>query len=197
MLERKYGRTERTGDKTRARLSGPAGVGDALRIGGAATDHHAKFSDLNVLCVLKEITPRELGEGEPMLALVARARPSAAAADERRGSAQLGRLLPHRISRHEGPPQGAVRRGRDRRVQVDRKFYRAQMEHELRAKLISSATAGRARSVRSGGADEAVRGFGVDVLHAGPACAGRGGRARQDGAARGGAATFATRCKWM
>src|SRR5215470_2386240 len=33
----------------------------------AAGDHHAKFSDLNVLCVLKEITPRELGEGEPIL----------------------------------------------------------------------------------------------------------------------------------
>ena len=30
-------------------------------------DHHAKFSDLNVLCVLKQITPRELGEGEPVL----------------------------------------------------------------------------------------------------------------------------------
>src|ERR1700681_1742659 len=33
----------------------------------AGEDHHAKFSDLNVLCVLKEITPRELGEGEPIL----------------------------------------------------------------------------------------------------------------------------------
>src|SRR5579862_9097802 len=33
----------------------------------AGADHHAKFSDLNVLCVLKEITPRELGEGEPVL----------------------------------------------------------------------------------------------------------------------------------
>ena len=31
-----------------------------------------KFSDLNVLCVLKEITPRELLEGEPVLQLVAR-----------------------------------------------------------------------------------------------------------------------------
>lgn len=33
----------------------------------AAGDHHEKFSDLNVLCVVKEITPRELGEAEPIL----------------------------------------------------------------------------------------------------------------------------------
>ena len=30
----------------------------------AAGDHHAKFSDLNVLCVLSEITPRELGASQ-------------------------------------------------------------------------------------------------------------------------------------
>src|SRR5262245_25545067 len=34
---------------------------------GAAGEHDARFSDLNVLCVLKEITPRELAEGEPVL----------------------------------------------------------------------------------------------------------------------------------
>src|ERR1700680_5175336 len=34
---------------------------------GASGDHNHKFSDLNVLCVLKQITPRELGEGEPIL----------------------------------------------------------------------------------------------------------------------------------
>ena len=33
----------------------------------AAGDHHRKFSDLNVLCVLKEITPRELADGEPVM----------------------------------------------------------------------------------------------------------------------------------
>ena len=30
----------------------------------AAGDHHAKFSDLNILCVLSEISPRELGASE-------------------------------------------------------------------------------------------------------------------------------------
>src|ERR1041385_5207843 len=34
---------------------------------GASSDHHGKYSDLNVLCVLKQITPRELSEGEPVL----------------------------------------------------------------------------------------------------------------------------------
>src|SRR5258706_3487548 len=34
---------------------------------GAAGNHDANFSDLNVLCVLKQITPREMGEGEPIL----------------------------------------------------------------------------------------------------------------------------------
>ncbi len=33
----------------------------------AAGDHHEKASDLNVLCVVKQITPRELGEAEPIL----------------------------------------------------------------------------------------------------------------------------------
>src|ERR1039457_2011116 len=30
----------------------------------AAGDHHAAFSDINILCVLSEISPRELGAGE-------------------------------------------------------------------------------------------------------------------------------------
>src|SRR5882757_2376633 len=30
----------------------------------AAGDHQAKFSDYNILCVLSQITPRELGAGE-------------------------------------------------------------------------------------------------------------------------------------
>ena len=30
-------------------------------------NHNPNFSDLNVLCVLKQITPRELGEGEPVM----------------------------------------------------------------------------------------------------------------------------------
>ena len=32
----------------------------------AVGDHHGRFSDLNVFCVLKQLTPRELGESEPV-----------------------------------------------------------------------------------------------------------------------------------
>lgn len=35
--------------------------------GSAASGQSDRFSDLNILCVLKEITPRELEEGEPVL----------------------------------------------------------------------------------------------------------------------------------
>jgi predicted nucleotidyltransferase len=33
----------------------------------AGGDHHPRFSDLNVLCVVKEISPRELAEAGPIL----------------------------------------------------------------------------------------------------------------------------------
>ena len=36
--------------------------------GSAATgDHHRNFSDFNVLCVLREITPRQLAASEPIM----------------------------------------------------------------------------------------------------------------------------------
>lgn len=38
-----------------------------LLYGSAAAGNSDRFSDLNVLCVLKEITPRELANGEPIL----------------------------------------------------------------------------------------------------------------------------------
>src|SRR5450756_2917389 len=38
--------------------------------GSAATgDHHADFSDINILCVLSEISPRELASGEDIFRL--------------------------------------------------------------------------------------------------------------------------------
>ncbi len=38
-----------------------------LLYGSAASGNADRFSDLNVLCVLKDITPRELASGEPIL----------------------------------------------------------------------------------------------------------------------------------
>jgi hypothetical protein len=33
---------------------------------GAGGDHSGKFSDLNILCVLSQVTPAELAESEPV-----------------------------------------------------------------------------------------------------------------------------------
>lgn len=34
---------------------------------GASQEHDTRFSDVNILCVLKELTPRELAEAEPVM----------------------------------------------------------------------------------------------------------------------------------
>ncbi len=102
---------------------------------GASANHHAKFSDLNVLCVLKEITPRELGDGEPVL----------------RWWRERGHPPPLLMSEEEVHHSAdsfpiEFRDMKDRRkvlygmdviagVRVDTKYYRAQVEHELRSKL--------------------------------------------------------------
>src|SRR5215469_13086801 len=102
---------------------------------GAGSDHHANFSDLNVLCVLKEITPRELSEAEPIL----------------RWWREQNNPLPTMMSEEEVHNSAdcfpiEFRDMKDRRkvlygpdviaeVKVEGKFYRAQIEHELRAKL--------------------------------------------------------------
>src|SRR5579864_2684809 len=99
-------------------------------------DHHHKFSDLNVLCVLKQVTPRELGEGEPIL----------------RWWREHGHPSPLLMSEEEAHNSAdcfpiEFRDMKDRRkvlygpdviadVKVDLKYYRAQIEHELRSKLL-------------------------------------------------------------
>jgi predicted nucleotidyltransferase len=101
----------------------------------AGEDHHAKFSDLNVLCVLKEITPRELGESEPIL----------------KWWREHGHPAPNIMTEEEAHHSSdcfpiEFRDMKDRRkvlygldviadVKIDEKFYRAQIEHELRSKL--------------------------------------------------------------
>jgi predicted nucleotidyltransferase len=102
---------------------------------GAGEDHHAKFSDLNVLVVLTEITPRELSETEPVL----------------KWWRETGHPAPTIMSDEEVHHSSdcfpiEFRDMKDRRkllygvdviadVKVDGRFYRAQIEHELRAKL--------------------------------------------------------------
>lgn len=102
----------------------------------AGEDHHTKFSDLNVLCVLKEITPRELGEAEPILHWWREHKhpaPTLMSEEEVHNSADC---FP--IEFRDMKDRRKVMYGVDvvADVKVDGKFYRAQIEHELRAKLL-------------------------------------------------------------
>ncbi len=102
---------------------------------GAGEDHHAKFSDLNVLCVLKEITPRELMEAEPILKWWRdhqHPSPTLMSEEEAHNSADC---FP--IEFRDMKDRRKVLFGIDviAEVSVDGKFYRAQIEHELRSKL--------------------------------------------------------------
>jgi len=105
--------------------------------GSAATgDHHEEFSDLNVLCVLTQVTPTELaacgpifkwwqGDGNPAPLLLSE--------EEVRTSTDC---FP--IEFHDMQERRRVLFGKDviDGLVIDKTFYRAQVEHELRAKLL-------------------------------------------------------------
>jgi hypothetical protein len=105
--------------------------------GSAATgDHHKEFSDLNVLCVLTQVTPPELaacapvfkwwqGDGNPAPLLLSE--------EEVRTSTDC---FP--IEFHDMQERRRVLFGKDviDGLVIDKTFYRAQVEHELRAKLL-------------------------------------------------------------
>lgn len=103
---------------------------------GAGDDHHEKFSDLNILCALTQVTPRELEDSEPIF----------------RWWREQGNPSPLLLSEHEVATstdcfaiefrdiqqQHRILYGRDviEGLEVDMSFYRAQVEHDLRAKLL-------------------------------------------------------------
>jgi hypothetical protein len=104
------------------------------------TDHHGRFSDLNVLCVLKQITPRELGESEPIFRWWKEHKhpaPLLMSEEEVHHSADC---FP--IEFHDMKDRRKMLYGPDviADVHIDSKFYRAQVEHELRAKLFRLRT---------------------------------------------------------
>jgi hypothetical protein len=106
----------------------------------AGEDFHSHFSDFNVLCVVKAVTPRLLEDAEPAM----------------RWWREKGNPAPLLLS------EGEVRTSTDcfpiefqdmverRRIlhgpdvieglEIDASFYRAQVEHELRAKLLRLRT---------------------------------------------------------
>ncbi len=105
--------------------------------GSAATgEHHAKFSDYNILCVLSEITPRELAASDHIFRwwrTQGSPAPQLLTEHEVATSTDCFAIEFHDIKRHH-----RLLYGKDvlTDLVVDNSFYRAQVEHDLRAKLL-------------------------------------------------------------
>jgi hypothetical protein len=102
----------------------------------AAGDHQENFSDYNILCVLSEITPRELEAGEDIFRWwreQCSPAPLLLTEHEVATSTDCFAIEFLDIQRHH-----RILFGKDviTPLEVDHSFYRAQVEHELRAKLL-------------------------------------------------------------
>ena len=102
----------------------------------AAGDHHGEYSDFNVLCVLSQVTPAELGACEPVFRWwreQGNAAPLLLSEEEVRTSTDC---FP--IEFHDMKERRQVLFGKDviETLAIDNVFYRAQVEHDLRAKLL-------------------------------------------------------------
>lgn len=103
---------------------------------GATGNHHEHFSDLNVLCVLTRVTPAELADSEPIFKWWrAQSNPSPLllSEEELRTSTDC---FP--VEFHDMQERRRVLFGADviEDLQIDKTFYRAQIEMELRSKLL-------------------------------------------------------------
>lgn len=102
----------------------------------ASGDHHAKFSDFNVLCVLSRITPSQLAASEPVFRWwqgQGNPSPLLLTQHEVATSTDCFAIEFHDIRSHHRVLYGAdVVSG----LEIDDRFYRAQVEHELRSKLL-------------------------------------------------------------
>lgn len=102
----------------------------------AMGDWNERHSDLNILCVLAQISARELAESEPILRWwreQGNPPPLLMTPEEIQSSTDCFPIEFHDMQEHR-----RVLYGRDviATLAVDRSFYRAQVEHELRAKQI-------------------------------------------------------------
>lgn len=102
----------------------------------AMGDWHEQSSDLNVLCVLKSISPEELSRSEPIFHWwrgKENPPPLLLTAEEVRTSSDCFPMEFHDMQEYR-----RVLFGEDviQSLEIDRSFYRAQVEHELRAKQI-------------------------------------------------------------
>lgn len=105
--------------------------------GSAATgEHREKFSDFNVLCVLSEVTTRELGASDDVFRWW---REQGSPAPQLLSERELATCTDcFAIEFHDIQHHHRILFGKDllTGLVVDDSFYRAQVEHELRAKLL-------------------------------------------------------------
>jgi predicted nucleotidyltransferase len=102
----------------------------------AAGDHHEGFSDLNVLCVLDQVTTRELAQAEPVFRWWReKGNPSPLLLSEHEVATSTDCFA---IEFHDIKTHHRILQGKDviSQLVVDDAFYRAQVEHDLRAKLL-------------------------------------------------------------
>jgi len=115
---------------------GPRLVSIVLYGSGAAGDWSQGRSDLNVLCVLEQITPEELRLAEPILRWWREAgnpAPLLLTAEEVQTSTDCFPMEFHDMQQHR-----RILHGRDviENLLIDNKFYRAQVEQEMRSKQL-------------------------------------------------------------
>jgi predicted nucleotidyltransferase len=103
---------------------------------GATSDWREGSSDLNILCVVDRITPRELGLAEPILRWWHEAgnpAPLLLTPEEVRSSTDCYPMEFHDMKQHRRVLYGA---DLIEALEVDNKYYRAQVEQELRSKQL-------------------------------------------------------------
>ncbi len=99
-------------------------------------DYHNRYSDLNVFCVLSEITQKELAESDPIFRWwreLGHPSPLLMTEEEARTSADSFPIEFSEMQKHR-----KVLHGRDviASLVIDRKHYRVQLEHDLRVKML-------------------------------------------------------------
>jgi hypothetical protein len=102
----------------------------------AVGDHNENFSDYNVLCVLSQLTPAQLGATEMIFRWwreQGNPSPLLLTEDEVRTSTDCFAIEFHDIKEHHRILHGADLVST---LAIDRCFYRAQVEHDLRARLL-------------------------------------------------------------
>jgi hypothetical protein len=102
----------------------------------ASGNHHAKYSDYNILCVLDRITPREMAQAEDVFRWWReKGNPSPLLLTEQEVAGCTDCFA---IEFHDIKANHRLLHGKDviTPLTVDDSFYRAQVEHDLRAKLL-------------------------------------------------------------